>query len=61
MKLVAGSGKDGEVELPAADSCGLSEGEDDDEQFDVVGFKNNKSGGGLMHKLKNMRGKVRYL
>lgn len=55
MKLVTGTSKNGEMELPAVDSCGLSEGEEDD-QFDAVQFKENK-GQNLFHKLKNMRKK----
>ena len=56
MKLVSGSSKNGELELPAADSCGLSEGEEDD-QFDAVHFKESK-GKNIFHKLKNMRKNV---
>ena len=52
MKLVSGANKNGEIELPAADSCGLSEGEED-EQFDAVHFKENK-GKNLFRKLKSM-------
>lgn len=55
MKMVSGSNQNGEMELPAADSCGLSEGEED-EQFDAVHFKESK-GKNLLHKLKNIRGK----
>jgi hypothetical protein len=59
MKLVAGSDKNGEMELPAADSCGLSEGEED-EQFDAVQFKETK-GKNIFHKLKNIRKSVSSL
>ena len=50
-------GKDGE--LPAADSCGLDEGEDD-EQFDTVAFKESK-GKAFFKKIKIMAKKVRSI
>ncbi|CAH1782541.1 unnamed protein product [Owenia fusiformis] len=57
MKLAAGSGKpniDGEMELPAAETCALSE--DEEEQFDAVKFKESR-GSKFMNKLKNITGK----
>ncbi|XP_013411931.1 UPF0577 protein KIAA1324-like homolog isoform X2 [Lingula anatina] len=50
MKLVEGSGQDGE--LPAAETCALDEGED--EVMDSVKF----SGKGFFKKLKSMAGKT---
>lgn len=54
MKLVAGSdgGKDGEMNLPAAETCALSD-DDEDEHFDAVDFKETK-GNQFFSKLKNM-------
>ena len=38
MKLIESTGNTRDGELPAVDSCGLDEGEED-EQFDAVEFK----------------------
>lgn len=55
MKLVANSdSKCGE--LPAAETCGMDEDEED--QFDAVQFKESK-GKKLLNKLKRIAGKVR--
>lgn len=56
MKLVgATEGKDGEMELPTAETCALSE--DEEEQFDAVDFKEAK-GNKFFSKIKNMGKKV---
>ena len=54
MKLVEGSGNDGE--LPAAETCALDE-EEDDEQFDSVKFKESR-GKNFFSKLKGLAKKV---
>lgn len=57
MKLVGqegSTGKYGEMELPGVDSCGLDEGEEE-EQFDAVHFKESK-GKQLFNKLKSKIG-----
>ena len=57
MKLIGTSeNRDGSHELPAAETCALSE-DDDDEQFDSVQFKESK-GTKFFSKIKNMGKKV---
>ena len=64
MKLVAGSGgapklnKDGEIELPTADSCAVDSDDEDEEndEFDSVDFKEGSRKKNLLNKLKNMGG-----
>ncbi|XP_074646985.1 endosome/lysosome-associated apoptosis and autophagy regulator family member 2-like [Tubulanus polymorphus] len=57
MKLVtSGPNKDGDAELPAAETCAIDEGEDD-ENFDSVQFSRESKGKKLFNKLKSMAGK----
>ena len=55
MKLVTSSSGKEEGELPAAETCALSDDEED--QYDAVAFKEGKSGN-LFSKIKNIGKKV---
>ena len=56
MKLVGGS-SDQDQELPAAETCALDEGED--EEFDSVKFQQQSKGKRLLNKIKGITSKVR--